>query len=72
MYDPGSLAEFRARFADDIAVELSFPEESVDLGAFLAKLAATISDFWNFAQAALNAYVRLRPEEQWEYIPADG
>lgn len=71
MYDPGSLADFRARFADDIAVELSFPEQKVDLEEFIARPATTISDFWTFAQAAINAYVAQRPEEQWEYVPAE-
>jgi hypothetical protein len=70
MYDPGALADFRARFADDIAVELSFPEEKVNLHEFIPKLAATVSDFFDFAKAALNAYVEKRPQEQWEYIPA--
>lgn len=72
MYDPGTLADFRARFADDIAIEMSLPEKTVNLEEFLAKLSETISDYLDFAQAAINAYVRQRPEEQWEYIPGEG
>lgn len=71
MRDPGTLADFRARFADDIAVELSFPEGKVDVREFIPKLSGAVSDFLDFAKSALNAYIAQRPEEQWEYLPAD-
>ena len=71
IYDPGTLADFRARFADDIAVELSFPEGTVDLRAFIGTLSARVSDFLDFARAAIRAYVEQRPEEQWDFIADD-
>jgi hypothetical protein len=71
IYDPGTLADFRARFADDIAVELSFPDESVNLREFIGELSSRVSDFLDFARAAILAYAEGRPEDQWEYIPAE-
>ena len=43
--DPGRTVDFRARFADDIFVELSFPEKDVVPGDFLTTLANRISDY---------------------------
>jgi hypothetical protein len=78
-----------ARFADDIAVELRFPEGTVelrfpegtvdlrfpegtvDLREFIGTLSARVSDFLDFARAAVRAYVKQRPEEQWIFIPAE-
>ncbi|MGH2993151.1 MAG: hypothetical protein ACRDL1_06415 [Solirubrobacterales bacterium] len=67
--DEGTAIEgFRASFADDIAVELSFPEEEVDLKAFVSQVSEHIAAFLEFAFAALPKYVESLPPEVWEYI----
>lgn len=69
--DPGRTVDFRARFSDDIFVEFSFPEEDVDLGEFLATMASVISDYLDFARAAISRYIQLAPREHWEWIEAN-
>lgn len=66
-----TVGEFRARFADDLPIEMSFPEESVDLDEYISALSARISDFLTFAVAALGRYTELAPPEDWEYVSAD-
>lgn len=67
--DEGTAIEgFRASFADDIAVELSFPEDEVDLPAFVEQVAERIAAFVTFAFAALPEHVKSLPSEAWEYI----
>lgn len=69
--DPGRTVDFRARFADDVFVELSFPEGDVDLREFLTTLSSKISDYLDFARSAVNRYVELAPREHWRWIDAD-
>jgi hypothetical protein len=72
IHDPGRfIPEFRARFADDVAVEMSFPDDSVDLREFVPTLSARISDYLDFAAAASARYVELAPPEKWDYTDAD-
>lgn len=80
--DPGKFVEgFRALFADDIATMLSFPDEDplattaklapVDLRDFVPTLSSAISDYLDFAVAAITDYIGPR-SEQWEYLEEDG
>lgn len=62
---------FRALFADEIATELSFPDEEVDLRDYVPALATAISHYLTFAKAALNQYVRDAPPERWSPIEID-
>jgi hypothetical protein len=62
---------FRASFADDIAVELSFPESEVDLPGFVAMLADHIAAYLQFGFGALPAWIRSRADDSWEYIEGE-
>jgi hypothetical protein len=64
---------FRAIFADDVAVNLSFPtgdeeedaEEGKEMAAYLSALLKHVLDFIPLAQAILLAYTKTRPEGTW-------
>jgi hypothetical protein len=58
---------FRASFADDIAVELTFAG-GLDQREFVTALSQHIADYLEFAFAAIPAYVQRLPREAWEYI----
>jgi len=65
---PSVIEGFRARFADDVAIELSYPEDKVQLPAFMSDLAQRIPDFTNFASAVLVHYIQSLPNDHWEWV----
>jgi hypothetical protein len=70
LFDDGPPIEgFRAAFADDIAVELSFPEAEVDLKLFVVEVSTHIAAFLEFGFAALPEYVKGLPGGVWDFIP---
>ena len=60
---------FRAVFADDIAVELTFG--GVDQREFVAELSEHIAAYLEFAFAAVPAQIRSLPGESWGYVTRD-
>jgi hypothetical protein len=58
--------DFRARFADDIAAELTLTDE--DAEPFVAELAELSTACMNFAYAVIGAYTDSRPEGTFESI----
>jgi len=64
------LDAFRATFADDIAVELSFPDENTELEDVLKEITDHIGAFLKFAFDVLPRYVQRLPSDTWEYIDA--
>jgi hypothetical protein len=65
---------FRAIFADDVAINMSFPtdddteeevEEDTALADYLSTLLKYVLDFVPLARAILLAYTRTRPEGTW-------
>lgn len=61
------ISGFRALFADDIAVELTFPGgDETTLGEFVEQVSTHIALYLQFARAALAAYVKTLPEGSWE------
>jgi hypothetical protein len=69
--DEGKTIEFRAAFADEIAVELIAPGDTVDLREFVRQISEHIALYLKFAFAALPSYVNSLPEDSWEYIDPD-
>jgi hypothetical protein len=70
--DEGTVIEhFRARFADDIAIELSFPESQMDLRIFVTELSEHIAAFLGFAFEAIPKHVQSLPRDVWDYIEND-
>lgn len=65
---PAPIEGFRARFADDVAIELSYPGEKVDLPAFMGELGPRLLDFINFGSAAITSYLGSLPGENWDWI----
>lgn len=71
IHDGGTLLnDFRALFADEIAVELAFPGD-LDYREFVETLSTTISAFLTFSVAAIARYIGDAPAENWAYIEAD-
>ena len=66
-----AIDQFRARFADDIAIELSFPEGRMDLGTFVTGLSEHIALFLRFAFEAIPSYVQALPRDAWDYVEKD-
>lgn len=62
---------FRSLFADEIAAELSLPDDDVDFQEYVPALATAISQYLTFAKAALNQYIRDAPPDRWNPIEAD-
>ena len=62
---------FRSLFADEIAAELSFPDDDVDFYEYVPALATAISHYLTFAKAALNQYIHDAPSERWSYIEGE-
>jgi hypothetical protein len=61
------ITGFRALFADDIAVELTFPGgEEATLGEFVKRISEHIALYLQFVRAALAAYVAELPDDDWE------
>jgi hypothetical protein len=65
---PSPIEGFRARFADDVSIELSYPDEKVELPDFMGELAGRILDFIRFGSAAVIHYLRSLPADDWEWI----
>jgi hypothetical protein len=66
-----AIDQFRARFADDIAIELSFPEGRMDLSTFVTELSEHIALFLKFAFEAIPSYVQALPRDAWDYVEKD-
>jgi hypothetical protein len=62
------LTGFRARFADDISVELTFGGQPLDEREYVTEMSEHIAAYLRFAKAALRAYVQRLPSESWDYI----
>jgi hypothetical protein len=61
------LTGFRALFADDIAVELTFPGgDEKTLGRFIEQISTHIALYLQFGRAALGAYAGTLSEDSWE------
>ncbi len=61
------ITGFRALFADDIAVELTFPGgDTTALGEFVQQISTHIALYLQFARAALAKYVASLPDVAWE------
>lgn len=65
------ITGFRARFADDIAVELTFGDRPLDEREYVTQVSEHIAAYLEFAFAAIPAYVQRLPREAWEYIDSE-
>ncbi|MFN8160253.1 MAG: hypothetical protein U0R52_04300 [Solirubrobacterales bacterium] len=65
------ITGFRARFADDIAAELTFGDRPLDELDYVTQVSEHIAAFLKFAFAAIAHYVQRLPREAWEYIDPD-
>jgi hypothetical protein len=63
-----AIDHFRARFVDDIAIELSFPASEVDLRQFVTQLSEHIAAFLEFAFEAIRKHVQSLPRGTWDSI----
>lgn len=66
------ITGFRALFVDDVAVELAFPGDEVDLPKFVEQLSEHIASYLLFARAAVGAYAEMPPKDAWDDWIEDG
>lgn len=62
------ITGFRARFADDIAVELMFGDHSLNESEYVTQVSEHIAAYLEFAGPAIAAYVQRLPRETWHYV----
>jgi hypothetical protein len=64
---PPPITGFRAIFADDIASEMTLPEDTEgEFQTFIGNVAEHSGKVLTFVRAALNAYTHTRPAETWD------
>jgi hypothetical protein len=62
------LEGFRAFFADDISIALSFPEDSApDLGVIVEEISTQVGRFIALVHAIIEVYLASIPPEKWEW-----